>query len=141
MTPEAPRPRPNGPKEPLQPRQPIEPVQPGLQPERPIVPPIDSLGATPPAPLGQGTEFLPGEILPELAPRRRRQRPSEDLSPEEKAEIIENRMLADDVNKERQSELMRTHGKTEEDLEADADAWLKAAGFDDLVEGKEGRDK
>lgn len=101
------------------------------QPEQP---------AATPAPIVPGSKILP-DLEGPLVPRVRRQKLAKDLTPEERAEIIENSMLAKEVTKERIEEQVRLYGKTDEDLEADADAWLKTAGFADLVEDKDKKDK
>lgn len=104
-----------------------EPIQPNKVPGQPEQP-VDSLVPTP-NPLDDLIQpLIPGVRKPRLI--------DNDLTPEERADIIESRMLAEDVTKERQAEQLKTHGKTDKELEAEADAWLSAAGFDDLVEGK-----
>ncbi len=58
----------------------------------------------------------------------------EDLTPEEAAEVAANAVLAREVTQLRQADLLAVYGKTEEELALDADALLKAAGFEDLIE-------
>lgn len=76
------------------------------------------------------------DLTKPLIPSERKAKKVEDLTSEERAEMIENSLLFEEVTKERQAEQLKTHGKTDKELEAEADAWLKNAGFDDLVEGK-----
>lgn len=80
--------------------------------------------------LAQGGEFLPGEILPEQMPRVKKPRPlgfADDLTPDERAEMIADSMLADQIDKERQEIQLKVYGKTDQQIEADADAFLRAA--------------
>ncbi len=80
-------------------------------------------------------KFLPGEVHPGTLPVRRIAR--EIRGPEEAGELVENRLLAAEVDAERQAELGRLHGTTEQQLEDEADAFLRLYGFGDLVERKD----
>lgn len=70
-------------------------------------------------------------------PNKRRRQISEDLDPELAGEIVANSMLAREVDEERETELKTTLGVTSSDLEKEADRWLREAGNDDLVDGKD----
>lgn len=54
------------------------------------------------------------------------------LTPDELADHLETRGLTEAINRERQ----KTQGVTDRQLEADADAFLKAHGFGNLIDPK-----
>lgn len=58
----------------------------------------------------------------------------------EKVERLADNMVSKQITEERQQEQLRLHSKTDHQLEADADQWLKSRGFDkdgNPTEGKE----
>lgn len=54
----------------------------------------------------------------------------EELTDVEKAESLADRLIFKQITKERQQEQLKLHGKTDQQLETDADQLLKSMGFD-----------
>lgn len=55
---------------------------------------------------------------------------TEGLTDEEKAEMLVDRLISKQISQERQKEQLELFGKTDKQLEQDADEWLKKMGFD-----------
>lgn len=101
---------------------------------RPIRKPIQ-----PDRQLDQVSKFLPGEILQEQMPRVMRPVDINELTPDERAEMIADSMFANEIDKERQKTQLRIYGKTDKQIEAEADAFLRTAQLRDRLNRKRNR--